>query len=245
MLQMRCFPPRLCSALLLGLLGLAGCAQQPSLRSYVYTQLDTHAVVVSPRVHPPTAGNAFPYVPGNLTRPDAVIAAEPARFEAAEWQTGRFCPVSAKAFLFSNARYDGVGQDIIYNYDFDPLGSIFGFAESEKERAIRDLKLAENDLKYIDRISIVIRNVRIFTVRADLARPLSSIPIEAGCARYRNVYPFQIARMYEADIDVQIQSLHGVAADLALLRAKIMKQYSSREQGEGVVIAVLPRPVAD
>jgi hypothetical protein len=215
------------------------------LRSYVYTQLDDNAVVVSPKVHPPTAGNYFPYIPGNLTRPAATTPADPGRFEAAEWNTGRFCPISAKAFQFSNLQYDGVGPDITYTYEFDPLGSILGFADFERNRAMRDLTLTENDLKYVDRISIVIKNVKIFTVRSDLLGPRLSIPVEPGCARYRNIYPFQIARMYEADIDVQIQSLHGVAANLALLRAKIMKQYSSREQGNGVVIAVLPRPVTN
>jgi hypothetical protein len=232
-------------ALLLALVALCGCAEQPSLRSYVYTQLNTDAVVVSPRVHPPNAGNAFAYIPGNLTRPAAIAPADPRRFEAAEWSTGRFCPISAKAFLFSDARYEGVGQDFIYNYELDPLGSIFGFAESERQRAMRDLKLSANDLKYVDRISIAIRNVRIFTVRSDLLAPRPSIPLDPGCARFRAIYPFQIARMYQADIDVQIQSLHGAAAHVMLLRAKIMKQYVSREQGKGVVIAVLPRSVAD
>jgi len=232
-------------ALLLALLALCGCAQQPSLRSYVYTQLDTNAVVVSPHVQPPPSGNAFPYIPGNLVQPAASSPADPGRFEAAAWSTGRYCPISVKAFLFSNAHYDGVGPDVTYNYELDPLASIFGFAESEKQRAMRDLNLSDNDLKYVDRIAIVIRNVRIFTVRSDLLTPPSSIPIDPGCARYRSVYPFQVARMYEADIDVQIQSLHGVAADVLLLRAKIMKQYVSREQGKGVVIAVLPRSVAD
>jgi len=232
-------------SVLFALLVLCGCAQQPSLRSYVYTQLGDSAVAVSPNVHPPISGNYFPYIPGNLTRPAAITPADPARFEAAAWQTGRFCPVSAKAFQFSNLQYDGVGPDITYTYEFDPLGPIFSFADFDKDRAIRDLKLGENDLKYVDRISIVIKNVKIFTVRDDLLGPRSSIPIEPGCAKYRNVYPFQIARMYEADIDVQIQSLHGAAANLALLRAKIMKQYTSREQANGVVIAVLPRPIAN
>jgi len=244
-LQMRCLPRWLRCSLLLALVGLAGCAERPSLRSYVYTRLDTDAVVVSPRVHPPAAGNAFPYIPGNLTRPAAITPADPGRFEAAEWSTGRFCPISAKTFRFSNLRYEGVGPDMAYHYDFDPLASIFGFAESERQRAMRDLKLGENDLKYIDRIAIVIKNVRIFAVRGDLLAPRSSIPIDPGCARYRDVYPFQVARMYEADIDVQIQSLHGAAANLLLLRAKIMKQYLSREHGKGVVIAVLPRSVAN
>jgi len=242
---MRYLPRRLRGVLLFALLGLVGCANQPSLRSYVYTQLNTDAIVVSPRVSPPSAGNAFPYIPGNLTRPAAITPADPGRFEAAAWSTGRFCPISAKAFLFSNAHYDGVGPDVTYNYEFDPLASIFSFAESERQRAMRDLNLSNNDLKYVDRISIVIRNVRIFTVRSDLLTPPSSIPIDPGCARYRNVYPFQVARMYEADIDVQIQSLHGAAADVLLLRAKIMKQYVSREQGKGVVIAVLPRSLAN
>jgi hypothetical protein len=232
-------------SLLFALLALCSCAQEPSLRSYVYTQLDDNAVVVSPRVHPPISSNSFPYIPGNLTRPAATTPADPARFEAAEWQTGRFCPISAKAFQFSNVQYDGVGHDVTYTYDFDPVGSIFGFADRERSRAIQDLKLSENDLKYIDRISIVIKNVKIYTVRGDLLGPRSAIPIDPGCARYRNVYPFQIARMYEADIDVQIQSLHGAAVNLALLRAKIMKQYSSREQGNGLVIAIVPRPVTN
>jgi hypothetical protein len=230
--------------LLLVLLALCGCAREPSLRSYVYTQLDDNAVVVSPPVHPPRSGNAFPYIPGNLTRPAAIIAADRGRFEAAEWQTGRFCPISAKAFLFSNAHYDGIGQDITYNYEFDPLVSLFGYADSERDRAIRDLKLSANDLKYIDRISIVIKNVKIFSIRSDLWRPRSAIPIAPGCARYRGLYPFQIARMYEADIEVDVESLHGAAVNVALLRAKILKQYVSRQQGRGVVIAVLPRPVA-
>lgn len=242
---MQCLSSVLPRSLLFALLLLCGCAQEPSLRSYVYTQLDDNAVVVSPKVHPPISGNYFPYIPGNLTRPAATTPADPGRFEAAEWNTGRFCPISAKAFQFSNLRYDGVGPDITYAYEFDPLGSILGFADFERNRAMRDLTLTENDLKYVDRISIVIKNVKIFTVRSDLLGPRMSIPIETGCARYRNIYPFQIARMYEADIDVQIQSLHGVAANLALLRAKIMKQYSSREQGNGVVIAVLPRPVTN
>lgn len=243
--QMQNLSDQLRRALLLALVALCGCAEQPSLRSYVYTQLNTDAVVVSPRVRPPSAGNAFAYIPGNLTRPAAITPADPAGFKAAEWSTGRFCPISAKALLFSNAHYEAVGPDFIYNYEFEPLASIFGFAESERQRAMRDLQLSANDLKYVDRISILIRNVRIFTVRGDLLAPRSSIPIDPGCARYRNVYRFQVARMYQADIDVQIQSLHGAAADLLLLRAKIMKQYVSREQGKGVVIAVLPRSVAD
>lgn len=242
---MRCLPRRLRGAVLFALLGLAGCANPPSLRSYVYTQLDTHAVVVSPRVSPPRAGNAFPYSPGNLTRPAAITPPDPRRFETAEWSTGRFCAISAKAFRFSNLRYEGVGPDITYSYMFDPLGSVFGFADLERRRAIDDLQLSDNDLKYIDRISIVIKNVKIFSIRSDLLEPRSALPIEAGCARFRNAYPFQIAKMYQADIDVEVRSLHGAAADALLLRAKIMKQYLSREQGKGVVIAVLPRPVAD
>lgn len=242
---MRCLSGGFRHSLLLVLLALCGCAREPSLRSYVYTQLDDNAVVVSPPVHPPRSGNGFPYIPGNLTRPAAIIAADRARFEAAEWQTGRFCPISAKAFLFSNAHYDGIGQDITYDYEFNPLVPLFGYADSERGRAIRDLKLGANDLKYIDRIAIVIKNVKIFSIRGDLWRPRSSIPIEPGCARYRDLYPFQIARMYEADIDVEIESLHGAAVNVALLRAKILKQYVSRQQGRGVVIAVLPRPVAN
>jgi hypothetical protein len=89
------------------------------------------------------------------------------------------------------------------------------------------------------------RHRRPEVFRANLLAARSSIPIESGCARYRNVYPFQIARMYEADIDVPVESLHGAAVNLAPLRAKIMKQYSSREQGTAVAIAVLPRPVAN
>jgi hypothetical protein len=242
---MQCLSDRCRRGLLLALLALCGCAQEPSLRSYVYTQLDDNAVVVSPPVRPPRSGNSFPYIPGNLTRPAAIVPADRWRFEAAAWQTGRFCPIDAKAFLFSNARYDGVGQDITYNYEFDPVVSFFGYADSERQRAIRDLQLNDNDLKYIDRISIVIKNVKIFTVRSDLWQPRSSIPIEPGCARYRNLYPFQIARMYEADIDVEIQSLHGAAVNVPLLRAKILKRYVSRRQGSGVVIAVLPRQVAN
>jgi len=242
---MQCLSDRRRRGLLLALLALGGCAQEPSLRSYVYTQLDDNAVVVSPPVRPPRSGNAFPYIPGNLTRPAAIVPADRWRFEAAAWQTGRFCPIDAKAFLFSNARYDGVAQDITYNYEFNPLVPLFGYADSERSRAIRDLQLNDNDLKYIDRISIVIKNVKIFTVRSDLWQPRSSIPIDAGCARYRNLYPFQIARMYEADIDVEIQSLHGAAVNVPLLRAKILKQYVSRRQGSGVVIAVLPRQVAN
>lgn len=231
--------------LLSALLALCGCAQEPSLRSYVYTQLDDNAVVVSPSVHPPRSGNAFPYIPGNLTRPAAISPADPGRFEAAAWQTGRFCPISMKAFLFSNAHYDGVGHDITYDYEFNPLVALFGDAASERNRAIKDLKLSDNDLKYVDRISIAIKNVKIFTIRGDLWKPRPSIPIEPGCARYRDLYPFQIARMYEADIDVQVQSLHGAAVNVPLLRAKILKQFLSREQGKGVVIAVLPRPIAN
>jgi hypothetical protein len=242
---MGCLSDVLRRGFLFALLGLCGCAQEPSLRSYVYTQLDDNAVVVSPPVHPPRSGNAFPYIPGNLTRPAAISRADPWRFEAAAWQTGRYCPISAKAFLFSNAHYDGVGQDITYNYEFDPLVSLFGYADSERNRAIRDLKLSDNDLKYIDRISIIIKNVRIFTVRSDLLAPRAAIPIDPGCARFRNLYPFQIARMYQADIDVEIQSLHGAAVNVPLLRTKILKQYLSREQGKGVVIAVLPRPLAN
>lgn len=242
---MLCAYAMLRRSLLFVLLLLCGCAQEPSLRSYVYKQLDNNAVAVSPNVHPPTSGNYFPYIPGNLTRPAAITPADPARSEAAAWQTGRFCPINAKDFQFSNLQYDGVGPDITYTYEFDPLGSIFSFAGLDKARAIEDLQLSENDLQYVDRISIVIKNVKIFTVREDLLQPRSSIPIEPGCAKYRSVYPFQIAKMYEADIDVQIQSLHGAAVDLALLRAKIMKEYTSREQGTGVVIAVLPRPIAN
>jgi hypothetical protein len=242
---MRCLSDRFRRGVLCALLALCGCAHEPSLRSYVYTQLDDNAVVVSPPVQPPRSGNAFPYIPGNLTRPAAISPADPGRFEAAAWQTGRFCPISAKAFLFSNAHYDGFGQDITYNYEFDPLVSLFGYADAERNRAIRDLRLSDNDLKYIDRISLVIKNVKIFTIRNDLWGPRASIPIASGCARYRNLYPFQIARMYEADIDVEIQSLHGAAVNVPLLRAKILKQYLSRQQGKGVVIAVLPRPLAN
>jgi hypothetical protein len=226
------------------LLGLCACAQEPSLRSYVYT-LDDSAVVVSPRVQPPNSGNSFPYMPGNLTRPAAIIPADPARFEAAEWQTGRYCPISAKAFLFSNAAPDAVGHDMTYSYEFNPLIPIFGFADFERDRAMRDLKLSENDLKYVDRIFITIKNVKIFTIHNGLAGPRSSIPIDPGCARYRNTYQFQIARMYEADIDVEIQSLHGASLNVPLLRARIMKNFASREQGNGLVIAVQPWAVAN
>jgi hypothetical protein len=237
---MQYLPHVLRKGILVALLGLCACAQEPSLRSYVYTQLDDGAVVVTPRVHPPSSGNYFPYIPGNLTRPAAITPADPGRLEAAEWQTGRYCPISAKAFLFSNVQPDGVGQDITYDYEFNPLIPIFGFADFEKDRAIRDFRLSDNDLKYVDRISIAIKNVKIFTIHNGLWGTRSSIPIEPGCARYRNSYPFQIARMYEADIDVEVQSLHGAAINLALLRAKIMKNFSSREQGKGLVIAVRP-----
>jgi hypothetical protein len=240
---MQCWSDGFRRGLLFALLILCGCAREPSLRSYVYTQLDASAVVVSPLVHPPSSGNAFPYSPGNLTRPARITPADPGRFEAATWYTGKFCPISAKAFLFSNAHYDGFGQDITYNYEFDPALPLFGYADAERNRAISDLQLSDNDLKYIDRISIVIKNVKIFTIRSDLRAPRAAIPIAPGCARF--LYPFQIARMYEADIDVQIQSLHGAAVNVPLLRAKILKQYMSRQQGKGVVIAVLPRPVAN
>jgi hypothetical protein len=242
---MQCLSDGFRRGLLFALLALCGCAREPSLRSYVYTELDGSAVVVSPPVHPPKSGNAFPYIPGNLTRPTAITPADPGRFEAAAWQTGRFCPISANAFLFSDAHYDGFGQDITYNYEFDPLVSLFGYAASERHRAIRDLKLSDNDLKYVERISITVKNVKIFTIRSDLREPRAAIPIAPGCARYRNLYPFQVAKMYEADVDVEIQSLHGAAVNVPLLRAKILKQYMSRRQGKGVVIAVLPRPLAN
>jgi hypothetical protein len=242
---MRCVVYPFNNVFVAALLALCGCAQEPSLRSYVYTQLDNGAVVVSPMVHPPSSGNSFPYIPGNLTRPAQIAPAEPARLLAAEWQTGRFCPISSKAFMFSNSRPDGFGHDITYTYEFNPLIPVFGLADFERDRAIRDFKLSENDLKYIDRISIVIKNVRIFTINNGLLGAPSSIPIDPGCARYRSVYPYQIARMYEADIDVKIESLRGAAINLAVLRAKIMKAYLSRERGNGVVIAVLPRPLSN
>lgn len=71
-----------------------------------------------------------------------------------------------------------------------------------------------------------------------------TIPIDPGYVRYRNVCAYQIARMYEADIDVAIQSPDGAAMNLVPLQAKAMKRHSSRERRDGVVNAVL-RTVAN
>jgi hypothetical protein len=224
---------------------LLGCAQEPSLRSYVYSQLDSGSVVVSPRLRPPQTGNNFPYIPGNLTRPYRVTPAEPERRLAAEWQTGRYCPISPKVFRFSASRPDGTGADITYRYEFNPFFALPGFVESEKRRAISDLNLRDNDLKYIDRISIVIKNLKIYSADRDVLGSSPFRSLVAGCYRYRKAYQYEIAKIYTADFDIRIESVHGFAFDAGVLRAKILRQYLSEERSQGAVIAVQPQLISN
>jgi hypothetical protein len=231
---------------LAALIALCGCAREPSLRSYAFSQLASGSVVVSPRAQPPKSGNYFPSIPGNLTIPYKTSPGDPWRLLAAEWQTGRYCPISPRLYKFSSSQAYTTGQDTSYNYEFNPLLPFSGYVDSEKQRAIKDLSLNENDLKYVNRISIVIKNLKIYSFDGDPFGP-STPPgsIEAGCYRYRKIYQYQIAKMYVADIDVKIEYLHGFAFKTPFLRAKILRQYMSHESGNGLVIAVQPRLISN
>jgi hypothetical protein len=181
-----------------------------------------------------------------VTTPYKVTAADPWALSAAEWQSGRYCPISPKLYRFASSQSYVTGRDTTYTYDFDPLSGIFGSTNSEKQRAVKDLNLDENDLKYVNRISIFIKNLKIYAFDGQpFARSTPPGYLEAGCYRYRKSYQYQIAKMYVADIDVKIEYLHGFAFKAPLLRAKILRQYLSHERGNGVVIAVQPRAVSD
>lgn len=134
---------------------LAGCAQAPTLRSVLKDRYPGYdQVLPAESVQPDDL--RFDYIPGTIT---ALLLQEPrTRSQAAVWANdGIYCP---PGFALSGLRpVARASTSTVYEFDF----SLRRLLSARKVKS--DLKLEENEIEFLRRVTIDIANPRIYSFR--------------------------------------------------------------------------------
>jgi hypothetical protein len=238
----------------------SACASYPDVRSATYATLGPSAVVMRPATHVPSATsvkyktNEFPFVPGSVTRPLTVVARDDARERSGEWgvTSARRCYPSARVHQLKNTGPIGGAGDIVVDYVLDL--SLWGIVEfvtrgapqTDHARVQRDFGLSKNDLRFVRRVKIGIRNVQYYEASPDqLLRAQSDIFKDADCRRLLSGKgAYQIVRMYSAQVyDVDIEVFDGASVNVAVLKGKILSGFTRRVRGANVFFALQAVPL--
>jgi hypothetical protein len=239
---------------------MTGCASYPDVRSATYATLGPAAVVMRPATQVPTPtsvkykSNEFPFVPGSVTRPLTSAARDDERGRSGEWgvTSARRCYPSARVHrLGDTGPVSGTG-DIVVDYVLDL--SLWGIVEfvtrgapqTDHARVQRDFGLSKNDLRFVRRVKIGIRNIQYYEATTDqLARARDDIFKDADCRRLvSGKGAFQIVRMYAAQVyDVDVEVFDGASVDLAVLKGKILSGFTRRVRGANVFFALEAAPL--
>jgi hypothetical protein len=233
---------------------VAGCAY-PDVRSAAYSHLGSDVVVMRPPNRLPPArtvasSNNFQFVPGAIVRPQsaAILPRDDFARKAEEWgiTSARRCYPSARLYRLQDTGPLPRTPDIIVEYVLDAsLWNLFDRIfrgeppAGDTLRAQRELNLARNDLRFVRRIQIHLRNITHYQGDTEqLLRSRTSILAQPGCRRLL-AGGRQIVRIYSAELfDVRFEIADGASIDVALLKARILRTYTKSVHGANVFFAL-------
>jgi hypothetical protein len=106
-----------------------------------------------------------------------------------------------------------------------------------RQQAALELRLRDNDLRFVRAVSIRIRNIDMYEASTtQLRRARASIATSChlpGLKNYR-----QITRIYAGDIDFSVSVVDGASVDARLIAARLERQFKLSQSGKALFFAL-------
>jgi hypothetical protein len=234
-------------AVAVSLITLTGCAE-PSLRSAIYKNFGPDYVVLNPSLPVPPKNfpsNAFRYMPGFITTPRYSALRDDLRQEAGVWLANRAveeCAPTTKAYMFKDVFWFPRLPARV-EYVLDSRNLFVPITRNDRQAVKTELRLNDNDLRYVRRVLIhiyAVQDGRVTPAMLESAR----LDISARCrGLFRNVRGVQqIDSTLSGVVIVELDMLAGAGAKISeKLRAKIERSISIKSQNQNVFFAVRTR----
>ena len=235
---------------------LVCCAPAPDFRSAVYkynSALEgTQYAQMRPPLGAPTprayANNDYRYIPGAMTIPKIEFPQDEFSQRAAVWlinEASEDCSPSGKLYHLSDLQVSHPSP-VIIDYNLDSRNFFIPQISDAKLIVKSDLKLNDNDLRYVKRITIQITNVTEYHATADnLRAAFADIASPKRCrfafAKRNGVY--QVDSILAGDILVDLEVLEGASVSVGnAVKAKILRSISRPIGGHALFFAVSGHP---
>lgn len=249
MTSLRCVLPALA---LLSAAIVASCAPKPSLRSAIYEEFGADYAAMKPAVGIPgkdaLSNNDFRYVPGHLTIPRLGSARDDIKREVAIWrinQAAEDCAPSPTLYNLPNVT--ALPHLPVYiEYVRDSRNWLVPQVTHDAKAMKIDLKLRNNDIRYVNRIRIALSNVKIYSAsKQQMDDALKDIMSSSRCrfAFRGRRDAMQINSIVRGDISIQVDLLEGASATLSDdIKARVFNSIAKHIDGEGLFFAVRGTP---
>jgi hypothetical protein len=231
------------------------------MRTAVYSSIGPEAVYLTPPRSVPgarsaaLARNEFRFVPGSIVWPQYVVPADPFTMQAEQWgsNSALFCAPDARVLRLSDLGPSKPIPDIVIDYSFafslqDWLVSLMQLRPDRalqlasdpgtlRQQAALDLRLRDNDLRFVRSISIRITNIEVYQAdEAQLRRARASIARSCrlpGLGHYR-----QVARIYAGDIEFSVAVDDGARVNARIIAARLARQFKLTQSGKAMFFAL-------